>query len=163
MKHWATFLLLAFVLGLLTACDVIPSEDTPTPTTIVTSSSALIQEAWKALDEGRYADAIDFAQQCIDHYEDEAIQQQADLTSEVPLESGNKATGEAIFANWALNDVATAYFIQGRALSRLEDTVNARLAFEETFGFPDARALGQDGSLWSPMKEAQEELERLTP
>jgi len=102
-----------------------------------TTSEQYTTAAWRASGDGQYKEAIQCAQACIRLFEDEALKQQAALTAPPPMgPPSDDATRQAIWNNWALNDVGTSYFIVGAAQQKLGDTAAARAAFQEHNGFP---------------------------
>ncbi|MFH1776344.1 MAG: hypothetical protein ABH952_02120 [Candidatus Omnitrophota bacterium] len=74
------------------------------------SSATLVSAAWNALAAGNLDEVIAYTIKCIELYRDEALTEQAAL-SELPASGSPEA-----FAQWALNDVGTAYYILGEAL-----------------------------------------------
>lgn len=87
------------------------------------TSETLTVKAWKALDAKDYQGVKIYTSKCIDLYEKDAKEQQAGLTDYAPKEKA--------FNYWALNDVATCYFIRGEALTAQGKTDEARAAFEK--------------------------------
>ena len=71
------------------------------------TSESLVSSAWAKLGEKDYDSAIVFAKKCINLYEKEALKQQEKLKGFLPKSKAHDP--------WALNDVATAYFIMGEA------------------------------------------------
>ena len=72
-------------------------------------SETLVTKAWKSLEEGDIEAVLAYTNKCIELYADQAKKMQESLTA-YPA-GGN----QEIFGYWALNDVATALFIQGEA------------------------------------------------
>jgi len=72
-----------------------------------TDSASLDTKAWEGLNAKDYGTAEAFAQETITRYSTQAKEQQASLSGFAP--SGSESQ------YWALNDVATAYFISGSA------------------------------------------------
>lgn len=87
------------------------------------SSYELISKAWSALNDKEYVRAIALANQCVADYAAVALEQQAPLR-ELPVP-------EMANDYWALNDVATALYIKGRALEKRNDTMSARMVYGE--------------------------------
>lgn len=164
MKSWR--ITISLVLGLLlTAC--LPSTPeptptpTPTPTVVPTTSEALTVAAWKALETQPEA-AIEYCQKCIDLFEDEAIKQQEAFTEPPPFGKVNEEQKKAIFSNWALNDVATCYFIMGQALAKLGRIDDAKEAYRGAQKFPYARTWDPSWEgFWSPAEGASKELSKM--
>jgi len=93
-------------------------------------SETLVTKAWKALDRKQHNAVWFFTNLCVTSYEETAKEQQASLTALPPR--------ERTFDYWALNDVATAYFILGESLRLQGRYREAREAFERIvadFGF----------------------------
>jgi hypothetical protein len=72
------------------------------------SSSAITTKAWAALEGKNYDEAIAYTAKCIDMFKTQAVAMQKALSAP-PTEK------DATFAQWALNDVGTCYFIQAKA------------------------------------------------
>lgn len=105
------------------------------------SSETLTTKAWKALDEGDYAAVEAYTTKCISLYESQAVQQQSSLTDFAPKDKA--------FDNWALNDVATCYFILGESLLAQKRYQEAKAAFDRVvndFGF--AQCWDPKGWFW---------------
>lgn len=117
------------------------------------SSVSLLVSAWEALKNNDVESVLDFTNECINRYGKRARQMQAKLDGYVD------GTGAEIRSHWALNDVATALFIQGKALQnagRYEEarTAYQRLIDEYTFG----QCWDPKGWFWKPAEVAQENL-----
>jgi len=74
------------------------------------SSMTLIVGAWTALENKKFDVLMRYTNKCIELYAQEA-QDMQNVLHKLP-----KGSNEYINSFWALNDVATAYFIQGEAL-----------------------------------------------
>jgi hypothetical protein len=158
MKHFCFTIFVVVLICGLSACDVVPPAPTPTPTSIPSTSEALITVAWGAWDAKNYQEVIIFTQQCIDNFEGEALAQQAALASDPPVGTVPKPTADTIFLNWALNDVATSFYLLGKAQLALGNTLEAKDAFLRVSDFPGGRAWNPEGFFWSPLEAAQREL-----
>ena len=143
---------------ILSSC--LPPTPTPTPTPIPTTSEALTTAAWNAL-EKQPAVAMENAQKCIDLFETTATEQQAKLTSAPPDGAVSDDQKKAIYANWALNDVGTSYWIKGQALEKLGRVNDAKEAYKGAQKFPYARTWDPKGWFWQPAKAASERLMKL--
>ena len=105
------------------------------------SSYELVSKAWDAFNEKNYSRAIGLARQCVKDYTVIAVEQQAS-TREIP---------QPEMANdfWALNDVATALFIQGRCLEKKNDTASARMVYAEIIKkYPCAQCWDPSDKYW---------------
>lgn len=121
------------------------------------SSEELVSRARDAYDARTYEDALNFAQQCIDTYKDEAMRQQAGLQS-MPRDS------ERIKSVSVLNDVALAYFLQGEAYRKIDKKDEAVKAFKTVVQkFKYAQAWDMRGWYWSIAEKAQEAIDQIEP
>ena len=113
------------------------------------SSATLTAGAWKAYNVKNYKDAIAYTSKCIESYKTIALTQQKNLAS--PHATDNSA--------WALNDVATCYYVQGMAKEGLGKAADAMADYKYLIASLD-RAQCQDakGFSWSPAKAAKDRL-----
>ena len=96
--------------------------------------------------------------QCISLFENQAIQQQQALSA-APLNGVvSEADKQRIFANWALNDVGTGYYILGLALEQLYRLNEAKEAYRGALKFPYVRTWDPKGWFWSPAEAAAKRL-----
>jgi hypothetical protein len=121
----------------------------------------LTTQAWTALNQSEYVLAITITNECINGFENVALQLQREFTeSGSPPPPIGQASEEAkweIFARGVLNNVAACYYIQGLAEENLGRIAQARSAYRSVLRFPDARAYDpKDGSFWSPAQVAAE-------
>ena len=120
-------------------------------------SSTLTTKAWKALGEGDTALVKAYTHKCIDSFEKQAIDMQKGITG--PVSTDDK---EAVFKNWALNDVGTCYFILGSALEKSGDKKGALEAYKTlSEKFPDAKCWDTKGWFWTPADAAKGKLKAL--
>ena len=106
------------------------------------TSYELISKAWAAFNEKEYIQATALANQCIKDYTAIAIEQQKGLR-ELPVP-------EMANDYWALNDVATALYIKGRALEKRNDTGSARMVYAEALKkYPFAQCWDEKDYYWS--------------
>ena len=112
------------------------------------TSQTLTAKAWEALKLGDHAAVAVYTKTCIELYEAEANVQQASLRDFAP---------EArVFEFWALNDVATCYFILGESLRFQKRYPEAVVAFERVirhFGF--AQCWDPRGWFWKVAEGAR--------
>jgi len=124
------------------------------------SSGELIVKSWQVhgiKDEPHFALTQQYTQQLIDLYKDEADRQQASLNN---LPQGK----EKILAVSSLNDVGTAYFIQGecfRDQAKNEEAVKAFKVVLEKYCY--AQAWDPRGWYWSVAKASRESIVKLNP
>ena len=130
--------------------------ETKAPPEAMPSSSELIDKAWDVHGKKDVEATFKYTNQCIELYTHTADGQQSSLTS---LPRGRKE----IEAVQILNDVATAYFIQGesyRNQGKKEDALKAfKLIIER---YPYAQAWDQRGWYWVIAKTSQEAINQLT-
>ena len=146
---------------ILSACFPPVPAPTPTPTAVLTRSEEFVTAAWNAYNRQQYSDAIGLAQECINKWEKEAVKQQSALTQPPPngkVTDDEKAT---IFANWALNDVGTAYFIKALSLEKTGKLTEAKDAYQMAMTFPEARCWDPQGWFWSPAASARDNLAKI--
>jgi len=119
------------------------------------SSGELIVKSWAAHGKKDVEQTFKYTQQLIDLYKNEAGKQQAALRF-LPK---NRPDIEAVAA---LNDVATAYFIQGesyRNQEKFEDSIKAFKVVVERYCF--AQAWDPRGWFWSVAKASRESIIKL--
>ncbi|MBN1521968.1 MAG: tetratricopeptide repeat protein [Candidatus Aureabacteria bacterium] len=113
-------------------------------------SSTLATKAWNALSKGQYRHLEFYADKCIKLYEEEALEQQKSLSSPVPQD-------ETAHQYWALNDVATCYFIKAKGLYNRGRSDDAKKIYEDIAKrFPDAQCWDPRGWFWSVAKGARD-------
>lgn len=115
------------------------------------SSETLVAKAWGALEGGEYEAVEAYAAKCISLYEAKALAQQESLADFAPKEEA--------FGQWALNDVATAYFIVGKARLAQGRVAEAQEAFNtviERFAF--AQCWDPKGWFWKVAQGAADQL-----
>jgi hypothetical protein len=118
------------------------------------TSVTLQVNAWGALGEGEYADAVKYTEKCSELYEDEARKMQASLTEKAPKDH--------VHDYWALNDVGTCYFIRGEALSKLNKNTEAVAAYKVVMDdLYYAQAWDPKGWFWAPADAAKMKIEML--
>ena len=113
------------------------------------SSATLTAKAWTALGVKNYADTIAYTSKCIDLYKTLALQQQKNLLS--------KYTSDK--ANWALNDVATCYYIEGMAKEASGKKSEAMADYKFVVdNLNMAQCDSGNGTTWNPAKPCKERL-----
>jgi len=117
------------------------------------SSSTIVSKAWAALNAGKYKELKVYVDKVTALYADNAKSMQATLR-EYPWESKEK-----IFSYWALNDVGTAYFIQGEAYRLEGKTAESKAAFQKLINeYSFAQCWDPQGWFWKPAEAAQQKL-----
>jgi beta-glucuronidase len=120
------------------------------------SSAELIAKAWEVHGNKDIKETFKYTQQVIDLYKEEADKQQASLTA-MP-----KDIDIDFFR--ALNDVATAYFIQGESYRDQGNIDEALKAFKTVmYKYCYAQAWDQRGWRWKVAKTAFESVVKLKP
>ena len=123
------------------------------------TSLTLMVNAWEALEdeEGEAVEA--YTTTCINFYSSQATQQQAALSKIVDWRKEGK---DAAFANWALNDVATCYFIRGVSRMRQGKHAEAKADFETIIkDFSYALCWDPKGWFWSVAEGAKHRANQL--
>jgi tetratricopeptide (TPR) repeat protein len=118
-------------------------------------SETLVKKAWGALDHRDHRGVELYAKKCLELYEAEAKRQQTSLK--------NFASKEHAFEYWALNDVATAYFILGESLIAQKRYQEAKAAFERVINdFSFAQCWDPRGWFWKVAVGARDRLNKIT-
>lgn len=115
------------------------------------TSYELVVSAWHALDAKLYDQAIVLANQCAQDYADAAAEQAASL----------REPPSAAMANdyWALNDVATALYIKGRALEKQGLPTVARGVYGQILKkYPHAQCYDPRDYYWSVATAARDRI-----
>lgn len=117
------------------------------------SSSAILGQAWSALNAKDYKAVKAYVEKMVSLYGEKAKEMQASL-KEYPWESKEK-----IFSNWALNDVGTAYFVLGEAYRQEGKKADAAAAFQKLINeYFYAQCWDPQGWFWKPAEAAQQKL-----
>src|SRR3989338_10132433 len=115
------------------------------------SSQTLATKAWNALAAGDHAAVETYTRKCISLYEGKAVEQQASLTE--------FAASDKAFSYWALNDVATCYFILGKwylAQGKVKEAQEAFRTIVDRFAY--AQAWDTKGWFWKVAEGASDQL-----
>ena len=119
------------------------------------SSGELINKSWAAHGRKNIEETFKYTQQLIDLYQGEAEKQQAGLRA-MP-----KAKNEIADVQ-ALNDVATAYFIQAESLLRQGKEDEAKKIFKLIVGkYPFAQAWDPRGWFWSIKLASEQSIKKI--
>ena len=119
----------------------------------VTSPVSFVISAWEALEANDVEAVLELTNDCIDRFGKRAQQMQQDLKG---YETGSDAT---IRSYWALNDVATALFIQGKALENARRHNEAKEAYKELVTkYSYGQCWDPNGWFWKPAEEAVENI-----
>jgi hypothetical protein len=122
--------------------------------------------AWVFLNAKNYTAAIEKAQECIDEFDTAASHEQAELEkAKAPLPPKGRVPErerQRIFERGLLNDVATCYYIAGRAHESLRHNQLARDAYQRAASYTYARTWDPaTSSFWSPAEVAARRLKGL--
>jgi hypothetical protein len=120
-------------------------------------SSTLTGKAWQALTGKDYDSVMGYTQKCIDMFKDQAVAMQKALTAAPDTSDKDK-----VFANWALNDVGTCYYIQAKALDdqgKAKDALAAYKFLADNLSY--AECYDPKGWFWSPAGAAKERVAAL--
>ena len=115
------------------------------------TSETLAGKAWNALASADYAAVEAYTTKCISLYEKQALQQSSNLTEFAPKEKA--------FTYWALNDVATCYFILGESLMAQQRSQDAKKVFERVVNdFNFAQCWDPKGWFWKVAQGSSDQL-----
>lgn len=119
-------------------------------------SETLVTKAWQALANEDMDAVLAYTNKCVELYEEQAVKMQASLEA---YPEGEK---EKIFAYWALNDMATALFIQGEVYRKAEMNEEALKAYKKVISdFSFGQAWDTNGWFWKPAEAASEKVAML--
>jgi len=116
-------------------------------------SSTLTTKAWTALAQNDIESVLAYTNKCISLYGAQAAKMQAGLK--------DYATGsnDDIFKYWALNDVATSYYIQGEAYRAANMKDEAKEAYNKVVSdYSFGQTWDIKGWFWKPADAAKEKL-----
>ena len=118
------------------------------------TSETLTGKAWDALNRGDHAAVDAYTNKCISLYEAKAVDMNKSLTAPAPKETA--------FNHWALNDVATSYFILGQSLLTQGKVKEAQTAFQTVIErFPHAQCWDPRGWFWRVADGASDKLQTI--
>jgi len=119
------------------------------------TSQELVTKSWEAHGKRDVEATFTYTRECIDRYQQEAEKIQASL-QEMPKSKND------IEAAGALNDVATAYFIQAESYMRQDKPLEAKKLFQLiTEKFPFAQAWDQRGWYWSIADASKQSIKKI--
>ncbi len=119
------------------------------------SSAAITGKAWEATHANNNDLAVAYADKCIEMFGAKAVEMQKALTTP-PTEK------DQVFAQWALNDVGTCYFIKGQALEAQGKKKEAAAAYKfvaDNLAF--AQCWDPKGWFWKPADAARDKAKKL--
>jgi hypothetical protein len=129
-----------------------------------------LKSAWAAFEKSDYPSAITAAGECIEDFSAKAIKDQHALeasSEKAPLVGAveSAADRKKIFDRWAVNDVATAYFVRGRSaelLFRRSKNVRykqlAQKSYQAATQLTYGRCWDPQGWFWSPAESAADRI-----
>ncbi len=116
-------------------------------------SETLVGKAWKSLVDSDLDAVLAYTNKCIELYADQAKVMQDSLHAYA------EGSNTEIFVYWALNDVATSYFIQGDAYRKANMMAEAKTAYEKLVSdYAYGQAWDTKGWFWKPAEAAKEKL-----
>ncbi len=116
-------------------------------------SETLTTKAWQALAANDLDSVFAYTNKCVALYAAKAKEMQAALKG-YPWK-----TKEEVFSYWALNDVGTCLFIQGKALLSAGKKDEAKAAFQRVVNeFSYSQCWDPQGWFWKPKDAAAEQL-----
>lgn len=116
-------------------------------------SETLVTKAWGALAQGDIEAVLAYTNKCLELYAEQAKGMQESLDGYA------QGSNDDIFAYWALNDVATALFIQGEAYRKanmMEEAKDAYKAVMENYSY--GQTWDTNGWFWKPAEASKEKL-----
>jgi hypothetical protein len=117
-------------------------------------SWTLTTKAWGALAAGKLDAALAFTGKCQELYMEKALEQQASLDG--------FASDEEVPMLWALNDVGTCLFIEGRVFEEQKKRKEAVAAYEQlTSKLGYAQCWDPQGWFWKPAEAAAKKIKEL--
>jgi len=129
-----------------------------------------LKNAWAAFNKTDYVAAMKFTEECIEDFGSRASKEQAALEAKrekLPPTGAveNAADRKQIFDRWAVNDVATAFFIKGRSAEYLYKKQKstkfreiASEAYKSAAKLTYGRCWDPQGWFWSPAEAVGERL-----
>lgn len=119
-------------------------------------STTLASKAWAALVQNDIESVLAYTNKCISLYSAAASKMQAGL-KDYPTGSNDE-----IFKYWALNDVATSYYIQGEAYRTANMKDEAKEAYNKLIkDYSFGQAWDPKGWFWKPAEAAKEKLDMM--
>lgn len=114
-------------------------------------SNELTGKAWQAFEAKNYKVLDIYTNKCIKMYQKHAKAQQKRLKS-LP-------TGDDVHKNWALNDVATCYFIKAKGFQKQKKNDKAKKIYNKIIKlFPYAQCFDTSGWFWRVSEAAKDQI-----
>jgi hypothetical protein len=125
----------------------------------------LATAAWAAFNKADYEQAIVASERCAAEFQGTADREQQRLEAakvqDPPIGAVSATDKATILARGPLNDVATCFWIKGRAAENLGRVSEARVAYQSAGRYTYARAWDPQGWFWAPGQDARDRLLRL--
>ncbi len=119
-------------------------------------STTLATKAWQALAQNDIESVLAYTNKCISLYGAQASKMQAGLKDYAA------GSNDEIFKYWALNDVATSYYIQGEAYRAANMKDEAKEAYNKLIkDYSFGQAWDPKGWFWKPADAAKEKLDMM--
>ncbi len=116
-------------------------------------SSTLTTKAWGALAKGDVESVLAYTNKAVELYGEQARKMEAELKDYVT------GSNDDVFKKWALNDVATCYYIQGEAYRKAKMKDEAKEAYNKVINeYTYGQAWDTKGWFWKPSEAAKEKL-----
>jgi len=113
-------------------------------------SVTLVAKAWESLEKGDLDGVLAYTNKCVELYAEQARGMQNNLV-DFP-----KGSDDEIFSYWALNDVATSYFIQGDAYRKEGLLEKAKESYQTVIdNYNYGQCWDLRGWFWKPAEAAQ--------
>jgi len=119
-------------------------------------SSTLATKAWQALAQNDVESVLAYTNKCIALYAAQAKKMQAGLKDYAA------GSNDEIFKYWALNDVATSYYIQGEAYRNANMKDEAKEAYNKVVtDYSFGQAWDVKGFFWKPAAASKEKMDMI--
>jgi len=116
-------------------------------------SETLVSKSWGALQKDDFEAVLVYTNKCLELYSEQAKKMQDSLPGYA------EGDNEKIFSYWALNDVATALFIQAEMYRRSDKLEEAKSVYKKLMGeYSYGQAWDPKGWFWKPAAAAQEKM-----
>ncbi len=116
-------------------------------------SSTLVGKAWEAMAKNDIEAVLAYTNKCIELYAETARKMQADLKA-YPT-----GANEEVFKYWAVNDVATSYYIQAEAYRKANMKDESKEAYNKVVkDYSFGQTWDTKGWFWKPSEAAKEKL-----
>jgi len=126
------------------------------------AASELTEAAWRANLKRKPEEILKQTEKCIKLFEKEALKMQKTLKTTISTGGNQGLNREAVKAQWALNEVGTCYFLQGKAYEQLMKPELALESYRKLVNeLPYAQCWDPGGWFWKPAKAAQKRIAAL--